>query len=75
MATQTRTPTGFTAVAGANPASTGTQLAAVQTAGDGIYVSVVNNGNAFCFKQFGYEVFVRLNHLASFCLLADQSSA
>lgn len=56
MATQTRTPTGFTSVAGSNPASTGTQLAAVQTAGDGIYVSVVNNGNAFYCTHAAFAV-------------------
>lgn len=47
MATQTRTPTGFTSAAGTNPANSGTQLAAVQTAGDSLYVQVQNNGNAF----------------------------
>lgn len=56
MATQTRTPTGFTSVAGANPASTGTQLAAVQTAGDGIYVQVQNNGNAFYCTHASFAV-------------------
>ncbi len=56
MTTQTRTPTGFTSVAGTNPASTGTQLAAVQTAGDGIYVSVVNNGNAFYCTHAAFTV-------------------
>ena len=56
MTTQTRTPTGFTATAGTNPASTGTQLAAVQTAGDGIYVSVVNNGNTFYCTHAAFTV-------------------
>ena len=56
MTTQTRTPTGFTSTAGTNPASTGTQLAAVQTAGDGIYVSVVYNSNTFYCTHAAFTV-------------------
>ena len=39
MVTQTRTATGFTAVAGAWTPSAGTRLSAVQTSGDGVYVT------------------------------------
>ena len=39
MVTQTRTATGFTAVVGAWTPSAGTRLSAVQTSGDGVYVT------------------------------------
>lgn len=45
MTDVTRTPTSFTVVSGTWTASSGTQLAAVQTSGDGIYVNGAANND------------------------------
>lgn len=47
MVTQTRTATGFTAVAGAWTPSAGTRLSAVQTSGDGVYVTGATENDEF----------------------------